>query len=80
MIVSNVTSPLFKGEPEIKVKNPRSNGTDEAGSYCNLISLCKLMISCKYFCYVPRDKVHRNQLTEEKNLMSVAEFESLDRT
>ena len=38
MIVFNVISPLFKGEPEIKVKNL---GTDEAGSYCMNIDLAR---------------------------------------
>ena len=36
MIVFNVFLPLFKGNPEIKVKIFSPNGTDEAGSYCNL--------------------------------------------
>ena len=37
MVVFNVISPLFKGYPEIKVKNLQSQWADEAGSYCNLV-------------------------------------------
>ena len=51
MIVFNAISPLFKGDPEIKVKIFSSKGTDEAEFYC--ITINRMPLS-EHNLYLPR--------------------------